>query len=131
MKLLLDTHCFLWMVGGSDRIAAKVRRRLEDPTNELLLSAASAWELAIKVALGKLTLPMEPARYVPSRVAQLGLRALPIEIAHALRAAALPRHHADPFDRLLVAQAQIERVAIVTADRQLEAYDVKVMRAEA
>ena len=131
MKLLVDTHCFLWMQAEPDRLAPKVRRRLEDPANELLLSAASAWELAIKVALGKLTLPMDAGRYVPTRVAQLGMRALPIEISHALRAAELPRHHADPFDRLLIAQAQLERVTLVTADRQLEAYDVKILRAEA
>ena len=131
MRLLLDTHCFLWMQATPEKLAPRVRRRLEDPNTELILSAASAWELAIKVELGKLSLPIEVARYVPTRMAQHGIQALPIDIGHALRAAALPPHHRDPFDRLLVAQAQSERIAIVTADHQLEAYDVRVLWAAA
>jgi prevent-host-death family protein len=91
------------------------------------LSAASAWEIAIKVGLGKLKLPEPPARYVPARLAEQGMDALPIDHGHALRVAELPDHHADPFDRLLVAQAQLERMTLMTADPQLLAYEVDTL----
>jgi PIN domain nuclease of toxin-antitoxin system len=91
------------------------------------LSAASSWEIAIKVGLGKLKLPQPPARYVPSRLAEQGMTALPVEHAHALRVADLPPLHPDPFDRLLVAQAQIERMTLMTADSLILAYDVETL----
>jgi PIN domain nuclease of toxin-antitoxin system len=97
---------------------------LESPSNDLVLSAVSSWEISIKYALGKLSLPEPPSRYVPSRMTASGSRGLAIEHAHAVRVAELPPHHRDPFDRLLVAQAQIEKLILVTADRQFEPYDV-------
>jgi PIN domain nuclease of toxin-antitoxin system len=99
---------------------------LQHPESELVLSAASSWEIAIKHAIGSLTLPIPPEEYVPSRMERSGVTALPIEHSHALHVASLPLHHRDPFDRLLIAQAQLERLPILTADRQLEPYDVEI-----
>lgn len=124
MRVLLDTHCWLWMQVDPDRFSAETRRVIEDPGNELLLSVASSWEIAIKYRLGKLPLPEHPATYVPSRMRVSGTLPLPVEHGHALHVAELPDHHRDPFDRLLISQAILERVVILTADPQLAAYDV-------
>ena len=129
MRVLLDTQCWLWMRAAPQRLSARTRRLLTDPANELLLSAASVWELAIKAALGKARLPEPFGEFVTSRLAEDGIVPLPIQHIHAMRVAELPAHHCDPFDRLLVAQAQIEALSLLTADRQLEAYDVAVIRA--
>ena len=129
MRVLLDTQCWLWMAAAPDRLSPRARALVETTDHELLLSAASAWEIAIKHALGKLTLPEPPERYVPSRAAALRTLPLAIEHDHALRVAALPPHHRDPFDRLLVAQAQIEDVPILTADPVFARYDVSVIEA--
>ena len=117
------------MRAAPERLAPRTRRLLADPANELLLSAASAWELAIKSALGKVRLPAPLSEYVTSRMAEDGVLALPVRHAHALRVAELPFHHRDPFDRLLIAQAQIEGLSLLTADRELRAYDVAIIRA--
>lgn len=93
------------------------------------MSAASAWEIAIKSALGRLTLPEPPATYVPSRMSASGTTALAIEIPHAIEAAALPLHHRDPFDRVLVAQSRLLEIPLVSADRALDKYDVQIIRA--
>ncbi len=123
MRFLLDTHCWLWMQVSPKRIPARVRGTLTDPENELLLSAASSWEIAIKWALGKLPLPVPPEEYVPRCLERQGVTGLPVQHRHALHTAGLPRHHRDPFDRLLIAQAQLEKLTLVTADQQLAAYD--------
>jgi PIN domain nuclease of toxin-antitoxin system len=128
-RYLIDTHVWLWMQADPSRLRAGTRALIEDTANELLLSAASAWEIAIKYRIGKLSLPEPPHRYVPERMRRSGTRALPVEPVHALRTSELPDHHADPFDRLLIAQAQLLRICIVTADRQLEAYDVALVAA--
>jgi PIN domain nuclease of toxin-antitoxin system len=112
------------------RLGPEALALIEHPDSELLLSAASSWEIAIKYALGKLPLPEPPSRYVPSRMQTSGVSALPAEHSHALRVASLPAHHRDPFDRLLIAQAQIERLVLMTADRQLEPYDVELRWAD-
>lgn len=127
MRLLIDTHCFLWMHVDPDRIERRVRRRLEDGRTERYLSAASGWEIAIKAELGKLELPSPALRFVRERLDELRVRPLAIELEDALDAAALPRHHLDPFDRMLVAQARRAGLTLVTADRQLEPYDVRVL----
>ncbi len=127
MKLLLDTQCWLWWFLSAERLSRGARERIAARRDPLYLSAASSWEIAIKTALGKLHLPEPPARYVPSRLAEQGIAPLPIEHVHALRTADLPRLHADPFDRLLVAQAQLERMTLLTADPQMLAYDVEVL----
>ena len=127
MRLLLDTQVWLWAVSEPGRIGAEVRALLEDEAHTLLLSAASVWEMAIKYRLGKLPLPEPPSLFVPSRLVRDGVLPLPVEHHHAARVASLPDHHRDPFDRLLVAQAQVERLSLVTADRQLAAYDVPIV----
>lgn len=129
MRLLLDTQCFLWMTASPARFRPPVRQLLSARSTTLYLSAASAWELAIKHALGKLRLPDVPSAYVEDRVKRTRTTPLPITLGHGLRVADLPPHHRDPFDRLLIAQAQIERLAILTADRQLAAYDVEIVEA--
>jgi len=126
VKFLIDTHCWLWLQASPERLSPEVLSLLENPGNDLFLSAASSWEIAIKCALGKLPLPEPPARYVPRRMTASGSRGLAVEHAHTLRVAELPPHHRDPFDRLLVAQAQIEKLVLVTVDRQFERYDVEL-----
>ena len=127
MRILLDTHCWLWWLSTPDRLGEEVRRSVEDPANDVFLSAASSWEIAIKYALGKLPLPEPPARFVPARLGRDGILPLPIQHAHSLHAASLPQHHRDPFDRLLIAQVQLERMQFVTADSQLQAYEVDML----
>ena len=129
MKILLDTHCWLWMAASLQRFSDSARALVETRDNDLYLSAASAWEIAIKHSLGKLRLPEPPVRYVPSRLGATGTTALPIEHSHALHVATLPPHHRDPFDRLLVAQAQLEDLPILTADPVFARYDVTIITA--
>jgi PIN domain nuclease of toxin-antitoxin system len=129
MRILVDTQCWLWMAASPDRLSSRARSLVLTTGNELYLSSASAWEIAIKHGLGKLPLPEAPQRYVPSRVDALRMWALPIDHSHALRVAALPPHHRDPFDRILVAQAQIEDLPILTADPIFDRYDVTVIPA--
>jgi PIN domain nuclease of toxin-antitoxin system len=129
MRLLVDTQCFLWMAAAPRRFRSATRQLLQARGTVLYLSAASAWELAIKHGLGKLQLPDTPAVYVEDRVKRTRTTPLPIALAHALRVADLPAHHRDPFDRLLVAQAQVEKLAILTADLRLAAYDVEIVEA--
>lgn len=127
--MLLDTQVWLWMQAEPDRLSDEARRRLEDARNPLLLSAASAWEIAIKYALGKLALPEAPESYVPDRMRRSGVTPLPVEHSHALRVASLPPHHRDPFDRLLVAQAEVERLPIMTTDPSFGRYGVDLVPA--
>jgi PIN domain nuclease of toxin-antitoxin system len=127
MKLLLDTQCWLWMQASPERLSDEAVRLVADSGVELALSAASSWEIAIKYALGKLSLPEPPAHYVPRRLRDDGIEALPITHVHALRVAELPAHHRDPFDRLLVAQAQCEQLPLVTTDHQLTSYDIETI----
>lgn len=127
MRLLLDTHVWLWMLSDPPRLTHEARELISDPENELLLSAVSSWEISIKFALGKLGLPEPPAEYVPSRMIETGVVGLPIEHAHALAVATLPSHHRDPFDRILIAQAMIESIPIITADEQFIPYDVQLV----
>ena len=126
---MLDTHVWLWLQTTPERIRHEVVELLADRANTLLLSAASSWEIAIKYRLGKLPLPGPPAEYVPERMRLSGVTALPIEHAHALRVADIPEHHGDPFDRLIIAQAQLLNVPIVTADGQFLAYEVETVPA--
>ena len=129
MRILLDTQVWLWMLASPERFSRKSRSLLVSADHELLLSAASAWEIVIKHGLGKLPLPEPPARYVPRMMALTSVTPLPVEHPHALHVAALPAHHRDPFDRLLIAQAQIEKLPLMTADRSFRRYDVEILRA--
>ena len=126
-RILLDTECWLWWHLCPERLGKAAMALLEERRSPLLLSAASSWEIAIKEALGKLELPAPPERFVPEQMAEDGIEPLPIEHAHALRVARLPPHHSDPFDRLLVAQAQLERCSLLTADAQLFDYDADLV----
>lgn len=128
-RFLLDTHVWLWLIAEPKRVSPRVLEQLADEANVLLLSAASSWEIAIKFELGKLPLPQPPEVFVPDRMRRSGVIGLPVEHAHSLRVATLPAHHRDPFDRLLVAQAQLLDAIIVTDDDQLAAYDVDVLAA--
>lgn len=121
MRFLLDTHVWLWLLESPDKLAPSVRATLEG-AEDLVLSVASVWEAAIKVELGKLAPPGGAAGARDEFVQQAGARELPIRSAHVLLAAQLPPHHKDPFDRLLVAQAQIEALTLVTADDRVRAY---------
>jgi PIN domain nuclease of toxin-antitoxin system len=129
MKFLLDTQVWLWMHLQPERLRPEVRDQFVDPASTLLLSAASSWEIAIKYALGKLPLPEPPYDYVSSRMRRDAVDGLPVTHAHALHVASLPPHHADPFDRILIAQSQLEDVPLVTADRHMDSYDVAVIPA--
>jgi PIN domain nuclease of toxin-antitoxin system len=123
VRLLLDTHVWLWMQAEPEKLGAQARALVEDGDTELLFSAVSVWEIAIKVGLGKLALPEPVSRYVPSRMQSSGVSPLALTHAHAAAVADLPRHHRDPFDRVLVAQALSEGVPILSSDAQFDAYD--------
>ncbi len=127
-RFLLDTHIWLWLQTTPERLGEHTHTLLRSPSHELLLSAASGWEIAIKYGLGRLPLPDPPAIYVPDRMRRSGTSPLPVEHSHVLRVADLPDHHRDPFDRLLVAQSQLLGVPVVTADRALDAYDIETIR---
>lgn len=125
MRLLLDTHAFLWWVADDAALSPAARRAIANRENECLVSAASAWEIAIKVSIGKVSLGSDVRRFVPDQLSANGFEPLPVSVAHATRVASLPFHHRDPFDRLLAAQALEERVAIVSADAIFRRYGVK------
>jgi PIN domain nuclease of toxin-antitoxin system len=127
VRLLVDTHAWLWMLSAPERLPTRVRELLADQDNEILLSAASAWEIAIKHHLGRLPLPEPPEVYLPSRLVASGTTPLPIDHADALRAGALPTHHRDPFDRMLVAQAQLHEIPLASGDVALAPYDLTIV----
>jgi PIN domain nuclease of toxin-antitoxin system len=126
VRALLDTHVFLWANTDPERLGRQ-RSLVEEGTVGLVLSVASSWEIAIKYGLGRLALPEEPRRYVPERLRRLGAESLAIEHGHALAVADLPPIHADPFDRLLVAQAKLLDIPIVTADPRIAQYQVQTL----
>ena len=126
MRALLDTQTLLWAALGARNLSVDARAVLEDGSNDLFLSAVSAWEIAIKYGRN-LPLDEPPDEYVPYLIARLGLQAFPVEIRHALHVHTLPRIHRDPFDRLLIAQAQLEDLPILTNDRNIARYDVEVI----
>lgn len=130
MRYLLDTHCWLWLASDPGRLSATVLARLENPASARLVSVAVVWEIAIKHQLGKLRLPAPAEELVPGLLATHRAGVLPIELHHVLRASQLPLHHRDPFDRILVAQAQVERAVLVTSDRALAPYDVEILWAD-
>jgi PIN domain nuclease of toxin-antitoxin system len=127
VKVLLDTHTFLWIVGNWKEIRRGAQRVLEDAETELFLSVASVWEISAKTALGRLALPALPTVYVPRRIADFQIATLDITADHALAIFGLPAHHADPFDRMIVAQAQLERLTVATRDKIFRKYSVSVL----
>ena len=126
MRVLLDTHAFLWFVAADARLSAPARRAIID-ASDALLSIASCWEMAIKISLGKLTLATPIERFLPEQLAANRFQLLHVVIAHATRVATLPWHHRDPFDRLLAAQALDEELTVVSSDRVFREYGVKTV----
>lgn len=129
MRLLLDTHVWLWMIAEDERLNEPTRAALSDPENDIYLSAAAVWELAIKHAAGKLKYTGSPAIQVPLHIKRSGVLPLPITAEHVLAAATLPMHHSDPFDRMMIAQALAEELTMATADDRLSAYGVPLLMA--
>lgn len=125
MRLLLDTHVFLWWNEGSPELSRGARRLLADPENNLFFSVVSVWEMALKAQSGKLSLPTPVSAYVPARLNHYGIEHLALTLEHVLASSALPVHHRDPFDRMLVAQAQVEQLILVTHDSQVRKYAVE------
>jgi PIN domain nuclease of toxin-antitoxin system len=128
VNVLLDTSGLLWWLADSDRLGRRARGVLADPCNRVYVSAASAWEIAIKLGLRKLAVTPGAADWLPAQLAANRFLPLPISLEHALAVERLPRYHADPFDRLLIAQAMTDDLTVVTADAQFERYDVRVIR---
>lgn len=125
MRLLLDTHVLVWWLDDDPRLGDKARRAIGHPRNEAAVSAATAWEISTKVALGKLRFEHDLLSVLRTN----DFTPLPISVEHATAAGALPRHHGDPFDRLLIAQAVTEGLTVVTGDRRFGTYDVAVLEA--
>jgi PIN domain nuclease of toxin-antitoxin system len=125
VRRLIDTHTLIWAVDDPSQLGPQASIELQDPTNELLLSAGALWELAIKVGLNKLVLSMPYREWMTQAISDLSLTILPITVEYAEVQAGLPYHHRDPFDRLLIAQAMIEHVSIVSVDPIFDAYGVQ------
>jgi PIN domain nuclease of toxin-antitoxin system len=128
LRLLLDTHVFIWATSDPGRMTARLRQAVTAPESTVFVSAVSVWEIAIKRALGRLDFPLEELDAVLVRA---GFEHLPINAGHAFVAGGLPRHHADPFDRMLVAQSRAEGLTLVSEDAAVTAYDVRLFGREA
>jgi PIN domain nuclease of toxin-antitoxin system len=124
--VLIDTHIFLWLQTSPERVAPGLDL-LENENTTVLLSAVSSWEIAVKWGIGKLPLPKPPDRYVPDVMQRQDIKPLPVLHSHALAVASLPKHHRDPFDRLLVAQAITEGLPLMTRDPAFRAYDAELI----
>lgn len=127
MKVLLDTHVFLWWLTDDPQLSPLAREIIGNGENEVFLSAASGWEIAIKAKLGKLQLSDDIPSFIAEQLVINNITSLPIQINHALHVYGLPDYHRDPFDRLLIAQAQMEDLSILTIDEQIARYPVKVI----
>jgi PIN domain nuclease of toxin-antitoxin system len=127
MKVLLDTHAFLWWLTDDSQLSDTAKATIANPVNTIYLSVVSAWEIIIKERTGKLSLPEPPETYIPSRLASNRFISLNVQMEHVLQIAALPEHHRDPFDRLLIAQSQIENIPLLTLDRSIGKYPVNII----
>ncbi|AUB35957.1 PIN domain nuclease, a component of toxin-antitoxin system [Nostoc flagelliforme CCNUN1] len=127
MRALLDTHAFLWWVTDDPQLSSTSRTIIADSGNILFLSVASVWEIVIKTKSGKLTLPEPVEEYIPNRLALNRFKSLDIQMIHTLQIANLPNIHRDPFDRILIAQSQVENLPIVTIDQKITQYSVKTI----
>ena len=125
MRLLLDTHVLLWALESPSSLRAEARAAIEHPRNPVLVSTASTWEMGIKIALGKLRVPKD----LVAQLREKRFTPLPVTVEHGLQVGELPLHHRDPFDRILVAQAQLEGLTIVTRDPRIARYDVQTIAA--
>lgn len=127
MRLLLDSHTFLWFCEGNNSLSETARKAIEDPDNDKLISDATAWEVAIKSALGKLTLSVPYDELFPGAIATNGFRRLLADYRHFRELLVLPVHHRDPFDRLLIAQARVDNLTLVSCDPNLPAYGISML----
>lgn len=127
MRALLGTHVFLWWITDDPRLSPRARRIIEAGNNQLFLSAASGWEIAIKARLGRLQLPARPEHFISEQLALNAIESLPVRMSHALHVYTLPDYHQDPFDRMLVAQSQLENLPIITADPLFSRYPVRTI----
>jgi PIN domain nuclease of toxin-antitoxin system len=121
---LIDTHTLLWALDDPSKLSGPATKALQDPANDLLLSAATVWELAIKIGQKKLTLSLPYRKWMEKAFADLGLALLPVTVEYAERQATLPAHHKDPFDRMIIAQALVEGVDVVCSDAAFDAYGI-------
>ena len=127
MHFLLDTHTFLWWITDDPHLSERARQVISDPENDIFLSAASGWEMAIKTQLGKLQLPDHFEQFIAEQLFRNNITSLPVMMSHALHVQSLPLHHRDPFDRLLIAQSQLEKMSIITTDSAFADYDVEIV----
>jgi PIN domain nuclease of toxin-antitoxin system len=127
VKLLLDTHVFLWAITDDPQLSEKARHLFTCHENELFLSVAGVWEILVKVQIGKLPLPKPAGDYVQKQLARNAVQVLPIRVRHVLRLEQLPLHHRDPFDRVLIAQALEEELPILTADPLMKRYSATLV----
>ena len=127
MKLLLDTHALLWFIGNDPQLSAPARQNIENPAHEKFVSAASLWEIAVKLSLKKLKLPRPFGEIFPRQLEVNGFEMLPVSCAQLNRLVELPFHHRDPFDRMLIAQAIAEDLIIVTRDPEFSKYPAKIL----
>ena len=125
MKLLLDTHVFIWWMEDAGQLSRQAHTAITDEAESVTVSVVSVWEISIKVAAGRL----KPPGDIPATITRSGLRVLPVHLRHALTAANLPRHHGDPFDRMLIAQAMAEGLTLVTRDAKFPLYGVPILAA--
>lgn len=126
MNILLDTHAFLWWITDDAQLSATARTLIKDSENTLYWSAASSWEVAIKYNLGRLPLPDEPEQFLAQELARNQIESLSITDRYAFQAGRLPRHHKDPFDRMLIAQAMTDSLTLLSCDAFFDLYDVQV-----
>lgn len=125
MRALLDTHSFLWFSTDDPALSAQADQLIADPANEILLSVASLWEIAIKVSIGKLGLTRSFEEAVLAPMSENGIRLLDVQVRHVREILTLPHHHRDPFDRMIVAQARVENIPIISVDMVLDSYGVQ------
>lgn len=125
MRILIDTHILIWWESTPERLSSTARRRLEEAQDTFIISVASLWEMQIKLAIGKLTLRLPLAEVVREQQKQNGFEILPITLQHVLALETLPMHHKDPFDRLLIAQAQAEGLPLLSADAVFDQYPIR------
>ena len=124
---VLDTHAFLWWITDDPKLSLLVRGIISDGENEIFISAATGWEIAIRSQIGRLKLPDEPRRFILEQLKINGMKSLPIEMRHALHISTLPTYHQDPFDRILIAQAQMEDLPVLSADPEIAKYEVTII----
>ncbi|AFZ55208.1 type II toxin-antitoxin system VapC family toxin [Cyanobacterium aponinum] len=127
MNILLDTHCWLWWLVEPEKLSQTAMATIQNNQNKLYLSVASIWEIGIKYKLGKLDLPISPEILIPQQMQIDKISSLSISVAHALNASILPSYHKDPFDRMLIAQSQLESMTIISNDSMFNSYNVQVL----